>query len=561
MIRLSTFPIKTLKSRPKISDNISTSILLQAGFIRQTMAWVYNYTTLWLKVLRKIENVVREEMDDYWATEILMSSLSPRELWDKTGRWDSIDVFFHLPTWTEWKEYWLNCTHEEIVTPLIWEFINSYKDSWVCAYQFQTKFRNEKRAKSWLLRGREFIMKDAYSFHISNEEFEEYYEWMKKVYMRIFDRLWLLKDTYIAIADGWCFTDKFSHEFQVVLPIWEDYIYIDDELLITYNQEVTPAIVWISNVSDNELFEKKDIKHDENIIWVDALEKFLNVPIIKTTKTMFFTTDDNRFVVASLRGDYDVNTLKLRKIVWCKSLELASEEKVKEIIWTKIWFAWIINLPTGIELYLDDSIKWLTNFETWTNKDFHHSINVNFGRDLELPERFYDFKDAKLGDKNPTSWNVYRVEKWSEVWNIFPLETKYTKPFWIKMLDENNHEQDVLMWCYGIWISRLMWVIAEYNMTENWIAWPENLAPADCYIIVIWEENLEKANEMAKKLEEKWKTVILDDRMGKKIWFWQKAGDCELFWIPTRIVISPKTVEQWGFEVTLRWEESQLVKF
>ncbi len=409
MIKLSSFPIKTLKTRPHISDNISTGILLQAGFIRQTMAGVYNYTTLGLKVLRNIENIVREEMNNYGATEVLMSSLSPKELWDKTGRWDSIDVFFHLPTWSENKEYWLNSTHEEVVTPLAWEFISSYKDNNTCLYQVQTKFRNEKRAKSGLLRGREFLMKDAYSFHINNEEFEKYYEWMKDVYMKIFDRLWLAQDTYITIADGWCFTDKNSHEFQTLLEIWEDNIYICDSCWLSHNEE-------------------------------------------------------------------------------------------------------------------------LIDLEKW-------------------------FKCLGCWEKN------HRLEKASEVWNIFPLETKYSKPFGVKMLDENNKQHDVYMWCYGIGISRLMWVIAEYNMTEKGIAWPESVAPADYYIIVLWEENLEKAIEFAEKLEAKWKTVILDDRMNKKIGFGQKAGDCELFWIPNRIVISPKTIEAWGFEFTKRWEESEIVKF
>ncbi len=407
MIKLSNFPIKTLKSRPKISDNISTWILLQSWFIRQTMAWVYNYTTLWLKVLRKIENIVREEMDIYWASEILMSWLSPMDVWEKTGRQD-IEEYFKVPTYGD-KFYRLNPTHEEIVVPLMSEFINSYKDSWACVYQIQTKYRNEKRAKSGLLRGREFLMKDAYSFHLTNDEFEDYYEWMKKVYMKIFDRLGLLQDTYITLADGWVFTDKYSHEFQVVLPIWEDDIYICDKCNTSHNKEVVDLENWF--------------------------------------------------------------------------------------VCTNCW------------------------------------------------------------DKN------HRIEQASEVWNIFPLETKFSKPFWVKMLDENNHEQDVLMWCYGIGISRLMWVIAEYNMTEKGIDWPKNIAPADYYIIVIGEENLEKANEIGEKLELKWKTVILDDRMSKKIGFWQKAWDCELFWIPNRVVISPKTVELWGFELTLKGEKTELVKF
>lgn len=559
MIKLSNFPFKTLKTRPKVSDNISTGILLQAWFIRQTMAWVYSYTTLWQRVIENIKKITREELNNYGCYETYMPWLSPREIWDKTWRWD-IEDYFKVDAHGD-KQYRLNPTHEEIVVPLMQDFIGSYKDSETCVYQIKDKYRNEKRAKSWLLRWRDFIMKDAYSFHLTNEGFEEYYEWMKKIYMSIFERLWLWKDTYITVADGWVFTDKYSHEFQTVLPIWEDTIYIDDTTWESFNQEVAPSKIWIENISDIEMFEKQDIEHDSSIVWVEALEKLLGVPVIKTTKTLFFVADDNRFVVASLRGDYEVNTIKLRQIVWCNSLLMASEEMVKKYIWTNIWFAWIINLPDSVELYIDDSVEWITNFETWTNRDNHHSINVNFWRDLTIPDRFYDFKDAKIWDKNPSTWIIYRVEKASEVWNIFPLETKYTKPFWMKFTDENNHEQDVIMWCYGIGISRLMWVIAEYYMTENGIAWPESVAPADYYIIVIWEENLEKANEMAIKLEQEWKSVILDDRMSKKIGFGQKAGDSELFWIPNRVVISPKTVEQWGYELTIRGKESQLIKF
>ncbi len=406
MIKLSNFPIKTLKTRPQISDNISTSILLQAGFIRQTMAGVYNYTTLWLNVLRKIESIVREEMNNYWASEILMSWLSPMDIWEKTKRAD-IEEYFKVPTYGD-KFYRLNPTHEEIVVPLMSEFINSYKDSWSCVYQIQNKFRNEKRAKSGLLRGREFFMKDAYSFHLTDEEFVEYYEWMKKVYMKIFDRLDLLKDTYITLADGWVFTDKYSHEFQVVLPIWEDDIYICDNCNTAHNKEV-------------------------------------------------------------------------------------------------------VDLENGFKC-------------TACNNSEH------------------------------------RIEKASEVWNIFPLETKFTKPFGMKMLNKNNKTSDVIMWCYWIGISRLMWVIAEYNMTDKWIAWPKNIAPADYYIIVIWEENLEQAEKIAKDLELEGNSIILDDRMWKKVWFWQKAWDCELFWIPNRIVISPKTLEQWGYELLKRGEENKIIK-
>ena len=407
MLKLSTFAFKTLKTRPNISDNISTGILLQAGFIRQTMAGVYNYTTLGLRVLRNIENIVREEMNNYGANEVLLSALSPRDLWEKTQRWDKVDVLFKVPA-ADGKEYALNPTHEEVVTPMMNEFIESYKDAGKCVFQIQNKFRNEKRAKSGILRGREFLMKDAYSFHIDGAEFDEYYAGMQKVYMNIFKKLGLESVTYMALADWGDFTEKYSHEFQVEISIWEDTIYVCEDCWVAHNEEV-------------------------------------------------------------------------------------------------------VDLESG-------------------------------------------FSCSSCSSTN------HKIIKASEVGNIFPLETKFSNAFGLKMADENNKAQDVLMGCYGIGISRLMWVIAEYCMTEKGIAWPESIAPASHYIIVMWEDNIEIAEKLAEKLELQWNTVILDDRIWRKIGFGQKAGDCELYGIPNRIAITPKTLEQGGYELTVRWGESVIVK-
>ncbi len=558
IIELSKFPFKTQKTIPNGSDNKSTWLLLQSWLIRQTMAWVYTYTTLGLNVLRKIENIVREEMNAIWCYETSMPNLSPKELWETTNRWN-IDVLFHVPAAND-KEYALNCTQEELVTPLMKEFIQSYKDLPVCAYQIQYKFRNEKRAKSGILRWREFIMKDAYSFHASDEEFRQYYDTMAKAYMKVFERLGLLKDTFIALADWGTFTDKYSHEFQVKLEIWEDIIFRDIQSWICYNKEVAPSKVWTENISDEILQEKQDILA-EWIIWVEALEKYLWISKNKTTKTMMFETEDSRFIVASVRWDYNINTLKLQKIIGCKSLNLASEERVLKETGASIGYAGIINLSKNIELFLDDSLDGLTNFETGTNKTGYHSKNVNFWKDLEKPNKFYDFKEVKLWDKNPESGEIYEVFKASEIGNIFPLETKFSKAFWLTYLDENNKEQTPLMWCYWIGVTRAMWIVAEYYASEKGILWPENLAPADYYVIVLWEENLDKAKELCINLEKKWKTVIFDDRMSKKIGFWQKAWDCELFWIPTRIVISTKTLELWWYEILERGKETRIEKF
>ena len=280
----------------------------------------------------------------------------------------------------------------------------------------------------------------------------------------------------------------------------------------------------------------------------------------ETTKTILFETDKKESVATVIRWDYDVNEIKLRKIIWCKNLNLLSEEKVKNITKAEVWYAWIIGLPKDVKIYWDDSCENRVNFEMWINKTNYHWINLNFWIDIEKPKIFYDFKTAKPWDRNPKTWNTYKVEKACEVWNIFPLETKFSKAFWVKVLDKNNTEQDIIMWCYWIWISRLMWVCAEYFFNESWfISWAENISPATYYIIVIWEENLAKATEIATYLEETWEEVILDDRMGKKIWFWHKAYNCDLLWIPNRIVVSGKTLAMWGYELRKRWEKEKIV--
>ncbi|MDD3302461.1 MAG: proline--tRNA ligase [Candidatus Gracilibacteria bacterium] len=547
---MSKFPFKTQKTAQKVSDNKSTSILLQAGYIRQVMAGVYTYTTIGLKVLDKIKNIVRDEMNNYGAFETLMPSLAPRELWEITNRWDNVDVLFHIPAANN-KEYALNPTHEEVVTPLMGEFIKSYKDLPMCAYQIQSKFRNEKRAKSGLLRGREFIMKDAYSFHADNKEFENYYEGMKQVYSNVYNRLGLGNDTYIVKADGGTFTDKYSHEFQVKLDIGEDVIFYDKISKEAFNKEIAPCIIPTPNIKDNELKERQDIEAI-GVIGVEALSKKLGVPAEKSTKTMMFDAD-GKFIVASVRGDYDINTLKLQKIIGCKNLKFASPEQVKEKTGSEIGYAGLYNLPENIELYIDDSIIGLTNFETGTNKTGYHSINVNFDRDVKEPAKYYDFKEAKLGDRNPETQEIYEVFKASEVGNIFPLETKFSSAFNLTFLDENNKSKTPLMGCYGIGVSRLMGVCAEYFLDENGIAWPEQIAPFTNYIVIIGEENIEKGIEISNSLGLDKNEIIIDDR--QNVGFGQKMNDAELLGIPNIIIISPKTLEKGGYEMKKRGEK------
>lgn len=264
MLLLSNLPFKTQKSMPSGSDNRGTGLLLQAGFIRMTLAGAYNYTTLGLKTLRNIENIVREEMDGIWSSEVLLTALGARENWEKTARWNSVDILFKLPA-AEWREYALNPTHEEVVTPLIGEFIQSYKDLENCSvYQIQTKFRNEKRAKSGLLRGREFLMKDMYSFHRTQEELDTYFEIVHWAYDRVFERLWLADSTYYTFASGGDFS-KYSYEFQTEIGIGEDEIFICENCWQAHNKEILDENNFICAECEHSECEKKIVSEVANI--------------------------------------------------------------------------------------------------------------------------------------------------------------------------------------------------------------------------------------------------------------------------------------------------------
>ncbi len=560
MLQLSKFPFKTLKSAPKVSDNRSTSLLLQWGYIRQAMAWAYEFLPIGQRVLSNIEQIIREEMDRAGYHEMLMTILTPREYWETTNRWE-IPEYFKVPGWGN-TEYRIAPTNEENVTPILWEFIQSYKDLPTCVYHIQKKFRNEKRAKSWLLRGREFIMKDAYSFHASIEDFDAFYADVKQVYMRVFERLGLWDDTVIADADGGAISDKNSHEFQTYLEVGEDII-VSDSSGYCYNLELACGVPDNKNIDETEQ-AMEYIDSTAEIVNMEKMTKYFDAPSWQMLKTVVYKLDTSwRFIAVAIRWDLDINEIKLRKFIAAQyddTFTLANESDLENLGTVRGFISPLKESNLDIECFWDESLRTVKNFFGWANTVAKSTKNVNLS-DLAISE-FWDFSEPKQGF---TSLNVegekLTFKKASEVGNIFHLGTKYSKPFGLSYLDENNKMQDqVEMWCYGIGVSRLMWVMAEYFMTEKWIGWPEDIAPASYYIIVMWEDNLQIARKIASDLESSWETVILDDRMGRKDGFGQKAGDCELWGVPNRIVISPKTLEQWGYELLKRGEESKIIK-
>ncbi len=554
---------KTNKSA-KEYDSINATLLIKGGFINQTMAGVYTFLPLGLRVLEKIEKIVREEMNTI-ATELYMPAIAPQELWEKTGRNEKIDVLFKVSGANESStrkndaEYILNSTHEELITPIAQYFNQSYKDFPFAFFQIQDKFRNEPRAKSGILRGREFRMKDMYSFHTSEDDLLNYYEnEAKPAYKKVFERVGLGDSTVIALASGGDFTEKFSHEFQTICDSGEDVLFYDEVNNVYYNREVAPSVA--PDFQDkSEIFREREDVFGENIVGMKELVDYLKIPAHKCIKTLIFSVDEKKVIVAALRGDYDIDEGKLKKILGAKQLRLASEEQIKELTGAEVGYAGILNLPEGTKLYIDNSTEPLINFECGANKTHYHSININWGRDIQKPEKFYDFKVAKEKDINPSSGKVYQTYKASEVGNIFPLNTKFSKYFDYTYVDEKGKNKLVYMGCYGIGTSRLIGVIVEKFHDEKGIVWPESVAPFSFHIVEL-NQNNELSNEaeiLYNKLNDKGFEVLWDDR--KDVSAGEKFADADLIGIPTRIVVSKRSLDQGGYEVKKRNEKDSKI--
>lgn len=533
-------PFRTTKTVSSDLVSKNAKLLTQASFIHQEVAGIYTFLPLGLRVLNKIEKIIREEMDKV-AIEIQMTSLAPKKIWEETGRINTVDVLMKTSGANEASlaksntEYVLNSTHEEMVTPLVQEFAHSYKDFPVAVYQIQTKFRNEPRAKTGLLRCREFRMKDAYSFHRSVEDLKRYYEVMKEVYMTVFRRVGLGDDTVIALASGGDFTTDYSHEFQTIVDAGEDTLFIVKSKNLCFNREVAPSQAPKLNDDQEEPKPMTDVE-GIGMIGVDELAKFLQIPVEKTTKTLLFETDKGEVIAAAVRGGYDVDEEKLKKVVDAKSLKLASADVVKKVTGAEVGYAGPLNLPDSVKVYFDESTSNRRNFECGANKTHYHTINVNWERDLPLPEQFYDFKVAKEGDIYPETGEVYEVKRGCEVGNIFPLHTKFSKAFNFTYLDEQGKPQTLYMGCYGIGSSRLLGVIVEKYADDKGLVWPKQLAPFTVHLIDIQQHD--RGQEIYDHLQAAGIEVIWDDRDARA---GEKFADADLIGVPYRAVVSTKT--------------------
>ncbi len=556
---LSGLFTKTLKESTGDASSANADLLTRGGFIHKTMAGVYSYLPLGQRVLRNIEQILREEMDKI-GVEVFLSALSPRENWEKTGRLESVDVLFEAAAANPASKakndahYVLNSTHEEIITPIVQHFVTSYKDLPCAAYQIQTKFRNEPRPKSGILRGREFRMKDLYSFHATEEDMLDYFFHRSiPAYQAFFERVGLGDRTVIALASGGDFSKEYSREFQTKCDTGEDHIFHAPGTEIHYNREIAPSKAMPWDNSTEEERPRKDVI-GKGIIGVEELAKFLDIEVERTTKTLLFEADEGRIIAAAVRGEYDVNEEKLRNIAGASSLKLASAEAVRRVTGAEVGYAGPIGLPSSVAVYWDDSTAGRRNFECGANKTDFHSINVNFGRDVPLPDRFHDIKIARPGDLSPETGQPYEVFRASEVGNIYTLYTKYSSAFGFTYKDKDGGNKPVYMGCYGIGTTRTMGVIAEIHHDEHGLCWPLSIAPARCHIIPIAKKTDEEAYTVARALYDDLTHAgvecLFDDRLDVSVG--SKLADADLIGVPWRVIVSPKTLEKKGIEVKRR---------
>jgi len=367
--------------------------------------------------------------------------------------------------------------------------------------------------------------------------------------VNVFNRVGLGEDTILAAASGGDFTDDYSHEFQTRCEAGEDIIFRIPSSGEAFNQEIAPTTA--PRMASNQEMKPMEEVEGKGIIGVEPLAKFLNISVEDTTKTMLYVTETSTIIAAAVRGRYTVNEEKLAKIVGAKRVRLADETTVKRVTRADIGYAGLLNLPDEVRVVVDESCANRVNFEMGANRTDHHAINVNWGRDLPEPEQYYDIKIAQAGDIHPESKEVYEVFAASEVGNIFPLHTKFSKAFGYTYTDENGQQQPVIMGCYGLGTTRLMGVIVEKFHDDKGIIWPTSIAPYQVYLasIGVDEAVIKAADVLYELLLSRNIEVLYDDRDVRP---GEKFSDADLIGIPVRIVVSPKTLEQNKFEYKLR---------
>ncbi|NKE05238.1 proline--tRNA ligase [Mesobacillus selenatarsenatis] len=528
--------IPTLREVPSDAEVKSHQLLLRAGFIRQNASGVYTYMPLGRKVLQKVEAIIREEMNNAGASELFMPALQQAELWQESGRWYSYGPELMRLKDRHDREFALGATHEEVITSLVRDEVKSYKRLPLTLYQIQTKFRDEKRPRFGLLRGREFIMKDAYSFHATQESLDEVYERIFQAYSNVFKRCGL--NFRAVIADSGAMGGKDTHEFMVLSDIGEDTIAYSDTSEYAANIEMAPVTAVYEKSS--EPAKELEKVQTENKKTIDEVSSFLNVEGKDCIKSLLFKIDD-RYVLVLVRGDHDVNDIKLKNYYEASVVELADTATTKEVLGCSVGSLGPVGVD-GVEVIADNAVQAVVNGVCGANEEDYHYTNVNPERDFKVAA-FTDLRFIKEGDPSPDGQGTIVFAKGIEVGHVFKLGTRYSEAMNAEILDENGRTKPMIMGCYGIGVSRTMAAVAEQFNDENGLVWPTNISPFHVHLIAVNMKDsaqAELAQELYSNLQAAGMEVLLDDRQERP---GVKFADSDLIGLPVRVTVGKKAGE------------------
>lgn len=550
-MRLSRLFTKTLREVPAEAETASHQLMLRTGMIHQVAAGVYSYLPLGWRVLRKIEQIIREEVDKVGGQELMMPVLQPLELWEKTQRHHAFGKSLFVLTDRRERTLFLGPTHEEIITELVRHQVRSYRDLPLLLYQIQTKFRDEPRPRGGLLRVREFSMMDLYSFDVDAEGLDLSYQKMRQAYATIYQRCGL--PAMEVEADSGAIGGKDSHEFTVITPTGEDEIIHCESCGYAANVEKAQSVK--SEGEHDALLPLEEVA-TPGMKTIEEVAGFLQIPQSHTLKAVFYSADDD-LVFVVIRGDLEVNEVKLRNALKCSELQLATEEQVRRA-GLVAGSASALGL-SGVKTLADDSIMLGTNFVAGANKPDYHIENVNYPRDFRV-DLMLDIATARPGEGCPRCRQSLASARGIEVGHIFKLGTLFSEKLGASFLDREGRQLPIVMGCYGIGLGRMMVAAIEQNHDDQGIIWPLPLAPYQVYLCALGMDKPEvaaSAEKLYAGLGAEGLEVLYDDRAESP---GVKFNDADLLGIPLRVVVSPRTLKSGNVEIKWRSEkESQLL--